>query len=160
MNTLPREQKDTLLNDGVLPPVSTGRVCVMHCLCDNWCHIGCNYQTYLGRVCPCHIKILDPRRKIMVLSRQYMEDYVVLPIRSGIRPEVRLAGRDLDMKASQDNKSLSRWCYATWVNLLVGKHAWLSVGLLATRSLCHKYKSYVQWRGAMQDRKYANDQSV
>ena len=34
------------------------------CLCDNCCHIGCSYQTHLGRVCPCHIRVLDPKRKI------------------------------------------------------------------------------------------------
>ena len=30
---------------------------------------------------------------------------------------------------SQDDKPLSRWCFATWVNLLVERHAWLSAGL-------------------------------
>ena len=45
----------------------------------------------------------------MVLSHPDMEDYVVLP---------------------QDDKSLSRWCYATWIHLLVEKHAWLSAGLI------------------------------
>ena len=55
------------------------------CLCDNWCHVGCSYQTHFGRVCPCNIRILGPKRKIMVLSHPCMEDYVVLPARSTVR---------------------------------------------------------------------------
>ena len=43
------------------------------CLCYNWCHPGCSYQTHLGRVCPCHVQILDPRRKIIVLKHPYHE---------------------------------------------------------------------------------------
>ena len=91
MNALRHEEKDALLKDGVLPPESStrGRICVMCpvrigfpkllpcCLRENWCHVGCSYQTHLGRMCPCHIRILDPKRKIMVLSHPYMEDCVV-----------------------------------------------------------------------------------
>ena len=87
--------------DGVIPPESSARdrFCVMCpvergsprllpcCLCHNWSHIGCSYQTHLGRVCPCHVQILDPRRKIVVLTHPYHEDYMVLPTRPTIRPD-------------------------------------------------------------------------
>ena len=66
----------------------------------------------------------------MVLSQPYMEDYVVLPTGHGIRSENRLAGRGLDHKKSRNDVSASRWCSATWLNLLVEKHAWLSAGLI------------------------------
>ena len=99
------------------------------CLCDNWCHVLCSYQTYLGRICPCHIRILDPKRKIMVMSRPYMEEYVVLPTRAAVRAESRLAERDMGYKLSWNDKTASRWCSATWINILVEKLAWLSAGL-------------------------------
>ena len=82
-----------------------GQVCVMRpvrlgspkllpcCLRDDWRHVGCSYQTHLGRVCPCHIRILDPKLKIMGLSHPYMEDYVVLPSRAAVRTENRLTAR-------------------------------------------------------------------
>ena len=47
--------------------------------------MGCNYQTHLGRVWPCYVRILDPKRKIIVLSHPYLEGYVVLPTRSHVR---------------------------------------------------------------------------
>ena len=34
------------------------------------------------------------------------------------------------MKKSQDDPTLPRWRSATWINLLVEKHAWLSAGLI------------------------------
>ena len=55
------------------------------CQCENWCHLGCSYQTHLERICPCHVQVLDPKRKIVVLSHPYLEDYVVLPTRPAIR---------------------------------------------------------------------------
>ena len=79
---LPDDEKEDLLSRGALPPSSSAKD--MHCvmcpvrrgsprllpcsLCYNWCHPGCSYQTHLGRVCPCHVQILDPKRKIMVLK--------------------------------------------------------------------------------------------
>ena len=60
---LPEDEKDDLLTHGILPPSSSARDkhCVMCpvrrgsprllpcCLCYNWCHPGCSYQTHLGR---------------------------------------------------------------------------------------------------------------
>ena len=46
------------------------------------------------------------------------------------RSEVRLAGKEIDVKKSQDDISLSRWYYATWVNRLVETHAWPSAARL------------------------------
>ena len=66
----------------------------------------------------------------MVLSHPYMEDYVVLPTRHGIRSENRLTARDLDHKKSRNDMSASRRCSATWINVLVEKSAWLSAGLI------------------------------
>ena len=88
---LPEAERHLLLVEGALPPESSarGRTCVMCpvkggspklipcCLCNNWCHVPCSYQTHLRRVCPCHVRILDPKRKIMVTSHPYIEDYVV-----------------------------------------------------------------------------------
>ena len=96
---LPEEERDDLLHRGILPRESSAkdRHCVMCpvkrgspkllpcCLCYNWCHIGCSYQTHLGRVCPCHVQILDPKRKTMVLRHPYHEDCVVLPTRTTMR---------------------------------------------------------------------------
>ena len=66
------------------------------CLRNNWCHVGCSYETHLGRVCPCQFRILDPKRKIIVLSHPYMEDYVVLSTRAGVRPETRLSVPEIE----------------------------------------------------------------
>ena len=96
--SLPEEDRDDLINRGRMPRESSAkdRHCVMCpikrgsprllpcCLCYNWCHIGCSYQTHLGRVCPCHVQILDPKRKIIVLRHPYHEDCVVLPTRTTI----------------------------------------------------------------------------
>ena len=72
----------------------------------------------------------------MVLSHPpFVEDYVVLPTRHGIRTESRLAGKDISHKLSRNDVSASRWCSATWVNILVEKHAWLSAGHMLARSL-------------------------
>ena len=59
---LPDDEKDDLLTRRILPPSSSARDmhCVMCpvrrgsprllpcCLCYNWCHPGCSYQTHLG----------------------------------------------------------------------------------------------------------------
>ena len=64
------DQRDDLLIRGILPHDSSARDrhCVMCpvrrgspkllpcCLCYNWWHSGCSYQTRLGRVCPCHVQ--------------------------------------------------------------------------------------------------------
>ena len=64
----------------------------------------------------------------MVLSHPYMEYYVLLPTRSGVRTESRLADRDINHKKVGENCTLSRWCAGRWIDLLVEKHAWLSAG--------------------------------
>ena len=73
------------------------------CLCENWCHISCSYQTHLGRICPCHVRILDPRRKIIVMSHPYLEDYVVLPTRSTIRTDSRNIERDIGFSIRRED---------------------------------------------------------
>ena len=112
---LPEEDREALLTRGALPSSSSARD--MHCvmcpvrrgsprllpcaLCYNWCHPGWSYQTHLGRVCPCHVRILDPKRKIMVLKHPYHEDLVVLPTRPNLRmtrkvpPEMHACRTDL-----------------------------------------------------------------
>ena len=141
---LSEEDRKALLEDGVLPPESSAkdRFCVMCpvkrgsprllpcCLCHNWCHIGCSYQTHLGRVCPCHVQILDPRRKIIVLRHPYHEDYVVLPTRHTLRPDKKNIERDVVYRLQRDDTSLSRWSPTSWLNILLEKQAWLSAGLV------------------------------
>ena len=140
---LPEDEKEDLLTHGILPPLSSARDkhCVMCpvrrgsprllpcCLCYNWCHPGCSYQTHLGRVCPCHVQILDPKRKIMVLKYPYHEDLVVLPTRPNLRMDTRSIARDASYR-SQLGESLMRWSPSLWINTLLEKHAWLSAGLV------------------------------
>ena len=140
---LPEDEKDDLLTHGVLPPSSSARDkhCVMCpvrrgsprllpcCLCYNWCHPGCSYQTHLGRVCPCHVQILDPKRKIIVLKYPYHEDLVVLPTRPNLRMDTKSITRDASYR-SQSGESLMRWSPSLWINTLLEKHAWLSAGLV------------------------------
>ena len=97
----PEDDLQVLKDANILPPESSawGRYCVMCfvkrgspkllpcCPCNNWCHVSCSYQTHLGRICPCHVRILDPRRKIIVTLHPYAEDYVVLPTRASIRTD-------------------------------------------------------------------------
>ena len=80
------------------------------CLCNNWRHVPCSYQTHLGRICPCHIRILDRQRKIMVTSHPYMEDYVVLPNSPTIRMDERMICHDVSCKLSHNDQTKSRWC--------------------------------------------------
>ena len=141
--SLTDEEKDDLLTRGVLPPESTARDrrCVMCpvrrgspkllpcCLCYNWCHPGCSYQTHLGRVCPCHVQILDPKRKIIVLRHPYHEDLVVLPTRPNLRVDSKSIAREASYR-SQSGESLTRWSPSLWLNTLLEKHAWLSAGLV------------------------------
>ena len=109
------EDRTALLDHGVLPPESTARDrhCVMCpvrgsarllpcCLCYNWCHLGCSYQTHLGRICPCHVQILDPKRKIIVLKHPYYEDYVVLPTRSNIRVDNKSVAQEARSRPQSD----------------------------------------------------------
>ena len=94
----------------------------------------------------------------MVLSHPYMGNYVALPTRSGIKSETRMAGRDLNMKKSQDDPSLSRWRSATWINVLVEKHAWLSTGLVWLPEASATGKKAVFNREQQgKDRGHAND---
>ena len=140
---LPDDEREDLLTRGALPPSSSARDmhCVMCpvrrgsprllpcCLCYNWCHPGCSYQTHLGRVCPCHVQILDPKRKIMVLKYPYHEDLVVLPTRPNLRMDTKSIARDTSCRP-QTGESPMRWSASLWINTLLEKHAWLSAGLV------------------------------
>ena len=113
---LPEDEREALLMRGALPASSSARD--MHCvmcpvrrgsprllpcaLCYNWVHPGCSYQTHLGRVCPCHVQILDPKRKIMVLKYPYHEDLVVLPTRPNLRIDTKSITRDVRMSFGQE----------------------------------------------------------
>ena len=141
--SLPEDEKEALLKQGVLPVESSARDrhCVMCpvkrgspklipcCLCRNWRHPGCSYQTHLGRVCPCHVQILDPKRKIIVLRHPYHEDLVVLPTRPNIRVDNKAVTRDISYRP-QPVEVPTRWCPSLWMNTLLEKHAWLSAGLV------------------------------
>ena len=116
----------------VMCPVRVGSPKLIPCCsCNKWCHVPCSYQTHLGKVCPCHIRILDHKRKIMVTSHPHVEDYVVLPTRLAVRAESSLAGRDISYKLSWNDRTASRWCSATWINALVEKHAGRDAACLA-----------------------------
>ena len=142
--SLPDEEREDLLVRGILPRESSARDrhCVMCpvkrgsprllpcCLCYDWCHIACSYQTHLGRVCPCHVQLLDPKRKIMELRHPYHEDYVVLPTRNTTRTDYKSIAREVVYRSQPDDSSLSRWSPASWLNTLLEKHAWLSTGLV------------------------------
>ena len=141
---LPDDEKDDLLTKGVLPPESSARDrhCVMCpvrrgspkllpcCLCYNWCHPGCSYQTHLRRVCPCHVQILDPKRKIIVLRHPYHEDLVVLPTRPNLRVDSKSVSREAAYRPQLAEASLTRWSPSLWLNTLLEKHAWLSASLV------------------------------
>ena len=141
--SLPDEEKEALLTHGVLPAGSSAsdRHCVMCpvrrgspkllpcCLCHNWCHPGCSYQTHIGRNCPCHVRILDPKRKIIVMHHPYHEDPVVLPTRQNIRVGNKGVTRDISHRP-QSVEIASRWSPSLWMNTLLEKHAWLSAGLV------------------------------
>ena len=140
---LPEDEREELRTRGALPASSSARDmhCVMCpvrrgsprllpcCLCYNWCHPGCSYQTHLGRVCPCHVQILDPKRKIIVLKYPYHEDLVVLPTRPNLRMDTTSVTRDVTYRP-QTGEPLMRWSAALWINTLLEKHAWLSAGLV------------------------------
>ena len=66
----------------------------------------------------------------MVTSHPYMEDYVVLPTKPAIRADDRDTDHDVSYKLAHEDRSTPRWCAATWINVLIEKHAWLSAGLL------------------------------
>ena len=113
-------------------PVKRGSPRLLPCaLCYNWCHPGCSYQTHLGRICPCHVRILDPKRKIMVLKHPYHEDLVILPTRPNLRLDTKSVSRDARLSSgSQHAKAPSKWSASLWINTLLEKHAWLSAGLV------------------------------
>ena len=142
---LPEDEREALLTRGALPASSSARD--MHCvmcpvrrgsprllpcaLCYNWVHPGCSYQTHLGRVCPCHVQILDPKRKIMVLKYPYHEDLVVLPTRPNLRMDAKSITRDVRMSfGPQPGETPLRWSASLWINTLLEKHAWLCAGLV------------------------------
>ena len=139
---LPEEDGKALLEHGILPPESLARdrFCVMcpvkrgsprlipWCLCHNWCHISCSYQTHLGRVCPSHVQILDLRRNIIVLRHPYHEDCVVLPTRPTLCPDNKNIERDIANKLL--NHCWEMIPHSPSGNLLLDKHAWLSAGLV------------------------------
>ena len=135
MTNLPAEDRADLLDHGILPHESSARDrhCIMCpvrrnspkllpcCLCYNWCHPGCSYQTHLGRICPCHVQILDPRRKIIVLKHPYHEDYVVLPTRSNIRVDTKSVAQEARSRPQSHEASLTRWSPSSWLNTLLEK---------------------------------------
>ena len=82
---------------------------------------------HLGRVCPCHVQILDPKRKIIVL---YHEDYVVLPTRTNMRVDNKSIAQEARSRTQPDDTSLCRWSPSQWLNTLLEKHAWFSAGLV------------------------------
>ena len=142
---LPEDEKEALQTRGALPssssardrhcvmcPVRRGSPRLLPCaLCYNWCHPGCSYQTHLGRICPCHVRILDPKRKIMVLKHPYHEDLVILPTRPNLRLDTKSVSRDARLSSgSQHAEAPSKWSASLWINTLLEKHAWLSAGLV------------------------------
>ena len=60
----------------------------------------------------------------------YHEDCVVLPIRNTTRTDVKSIEREVEYRTQPDDMSLSKWSPASWLNLLLEKHAWLSAGLV------------------------------
>ena len=100
-------------------------------LCENWCHVGFSCRTHLGRICPCHAKIIDPERKITTMSNAYVEDSVVLPTWQQPRMSVKRSREDARrrFKEAQLRRPLT-WSASKWVNGLVEKHAWLSAGMV------------------------------
>ena len=127
--------------DRVLPRASCakGRSCVMClvrvggprllpcCLCESWCHVTCSYQTHLGSACPCHIRILDPKRKIMLLSHPYLEDNVMFPTREGVRLAVNQHHHEIDYKAGLQDVTISRWRAAWWINVRGIRLSWTTI---------------------------------
>ena len=55
---------------------------------------------------------------MMVMSHPYMEDYVVLPPRSAIRAEDRMVDHEINDNLRHEDKPMTRWCAATWVNMI------------------------------------------
>ena len=56
------------------------------------------------------------------------EDCVVRPARNTARADNKNIERDVATGLQRDDTSLSRWSPASWLNLLLEKHAWLSAG--------------------------------
>ena len=83
--------------------------------------------------CPCHVQILDPKRKIIVLKHPYHEDYVVLPMRSNTRVDNKSVAQEPRSRPQSDDASLTRWSPSSWLNTLLEKHAWFSAGLMWLR---------------------------
>ena len=91
------------------------------CLCHNWCHISCSLPDTSGQsALPCPL----------ILRHPCHEDCVALPTRNTTRPDNKNIERDVATRVLRDDTSLSRWRPASWLNLLLEKHAWLSAGLV------------------------------
>ena len=58
-----------------------------------------------------------------MLRHPYHEDGVVLPTRNTTRPDSKNIERDVATRVLRDDTSLSRWSPASWLNLLLEKHA-------------------------------------
>ena len=54
----------------------------------------------------------------------------MLPTRPAIRAEDRVVDHDISHKIAHADSNASRWCAATWIDILIEKHAWLSAGLI------------------------------
>ena len=65
-----------------------------------------------------------------ILSSFFVLILVVLPTRNTTRPDNKNIERDVATRVLRDDTSLSRWSPASWLNLLLEKHAWLSAGLV------------------------------
>ena len=102
-------ERSQLLRNRVLPPALSTREKVCHasksiksfasgrllpcCLRENWRQVTCSYQSHLGRICPCHVRILGPKRKITILSHPCLEDYVILPTRPPVKTSLVRKGK-------------------------------------------------------------------
>ena len=135
-------ERSKLLRNQVLPAASLarGRRCMMCsdrygssrvlpcCLFENWCHVNCSYQSRLGRICPSHARILDPKREITILPHPYLEDYAILPTRHPVRTSLGQKRTETAQASRQSGQQflLHAGVALRWlVNGLVEKHAWL-----------------------------------
>ena len=100
------------------------------------CEVGVMQDaSTLGRICQYHVRILDPKRKIIVLLHPYLENYVVLPTRSTIRVSANQQRSEANRCMKEGMRGMTRWCSVAWVNGLAEKHTWLSAGLSGMQML-------------------------
>ena len=140
--TLPEDDHRALLEHGVLPLESSAK--------DRFC-VMCPVKRGSPRLLPCclrynwvsyQLQLPDTPRQSMPLPcsdlgsekedlrHPYHEDCVVLPTRSTTRPDNKNIKRDVANRVLREDASLSRWSPASWLNLLLAKHAWLSASLV------------------------------